>query len=377
MPAFLTTVVYLFVVPVVIAIIIVLCAPVTSASVAAVMTSPATIDPTVLRARQEHVLGAAQALEARLQRCQALLKKARLPAATASTPNAQSMDSGKRKDGKAKGGKAKSSPSPSPSPSTSPESAVAALELPPDDDPSQWWLVPGDTAGASARLIPFCQRIGLTKFRFIRVASDYYSWSLQKRMEVLGVPSIYHLCKSVLMENVRRDNGKIKDGDGDNNGDANGQQALDPAEFDPINPRYMLILVSYTEKLHKEKLCRASVSWHQQICQQRHIQPWLTKKNYNWRLAPEDVAKKITGYEHNATTPLDMNMQDSLPILMPSTILSLSTGSFALGGGEVDVKWRVSTKEFVQKLKPFVADITVPDENAAKEDEAPASSPSP
>jgi hypothetical protein len=36
----------------------------------------------------------------------------------------------------------------------------------------------------------------------VRVASDYYAWSLAERRNVLRAPSVDHLCKVVLMENT-------------------------------------------------------------------------------------------------------------------------------------------------------------------------------
>lgn len=55
-------------------------------------------------------------------------------------------------------------------------------------------------------------------------------------------------------------------------------------------------------------------------------------------------------------TPIGMN-RDFL-IVLSDSILRLSSGSFFLGGGEVDVKWRVSVKQFVEHFKPIIANIT-------------------
>jgi hypothetical protein len=53
------------------------------------------------------------------------------------------------------------------------------------------------------RLRDECSKLGFSIWRFLRVSEDYYSWSLERRQNVLGAPGTNYLCKSVIMQNTR------------------------------------------------------------------------------------------------------------------------------------------------------------------------------
>ena len=77
----------------------------------------------------------------------------------------------------------------------------------------------------------------------------------------------------------------------------------------------------YTARLHAEKLKRAL---HKQ---QKEYGGALPIKQFNMRLVPEEVSDRLTGFRHNAVTPIGsaspdmpivMSTRCGLPLLCPS-----------------------------------------------------------
>jgi hypothetical protein len=56
-----------------------------------------------------------------------------------------------------------------------------------------------------------------------------------------------------------------------------------------------------------------------------------------------------------------------IPIIISKNILELD--SFFLGGGEVDTKLFVKTQEWMQSMKPFVADVIAEGKEASGDDD--------
>lgn len=81
----------------------------------------------------------------------------------------------------------------------------------------------------------------------------------------------------------------------------------------------------------------------------------LSKKKYNFRVADSKISDRLSGFEHNAVTPIGFR-DSSVPVIMDEKITKLEY--VWLGGGEVDVKWAVSTKDFIRVFKPFVGPIS-------------------
>lgn len=287
--------------------------------------SPAVL--TALRDRQLALLTAARGVEERLQR---------LHQTITTSGGKETQNKNKKKNNNNQGttnNNNPNKPSKSPSAASPASSAASSLSLPSDDDPSRWWdqsTYTVDTAGVVPRLSALCAASHLTKYRFYRVAGDYYDWPLEQRQSVLGAPSIRHLWKSVVMENTR----------------------FKPPETDG-NRRIILVIVSYAERLHKERLANAVYDRYKRLTPDA-----LSKRAYdaNWRLADNDEAIAMTGYEHNGMTPV--GMKSAFLMVVSDSILTLETGSFFLGGGEVDVKLRLSVKQFIQQFQPIVAKIT-------------------
>ncbi|CAI5505190.1 unnamed protein product [Closterium sp. Naga37s-1] len=93
----------------------------------------------------------------------------------------------------------------------------------------------GDETATQTRLADAIRAGGITRFRFRRVPSDYYDWTLEARRDVLGAPSVDHLCKSIVMTNTQA-----------------------PADVvDCSNPRYSkyyVIVIQYSARLNAEKV---------------------------------------------------------------------------------------------------------------------------
>ncbi len=61
----------------------------------------------------------------------------------------------------------------------------------------------------------------------------------------------------------------------------------------------------------------------------------IPRKAFKLRVAPEEVGCALTGFGHNAVSPVGMATR--IPIIMASTIPALTPDFFWLGGGEVRV----------------------------------------
>ncbi|GIL54987.1 hypothetical protein Vafri_10665 [Volvox africanus] len=206
----------------------------------------------------------------------------------------------------------------------------AATSLPPA---STLPLLPRPTVTPDAS--PTQQRLeqellhrGFSSYRFIRVPAEYYDRQLEFRRDCLGAASVNHLCKSIVMENTRA------------------HESVTGWD-DPRNSKYYCVIVQYTARLHADKL-KVGV---QELGGRK-----LGRQYYNMRLAAEEVNDRLTGFSHNAVTPICM--RERLPILMSHRIAKLQPGEFWLGAGEVDLKVGLNVDEFITAYQPFVLDCT-------------------
>ncbi|KAJ3323283.1 hypothetical protein HDV06_002051 [Boothiomyces sp. JEL0866] len=162
---------------------------------------------------------------------------------------------------------------------------------------------------------------------FYSVESDYYEWPLEQRRERLEAPSIDHLCKSLLFENT-----KWRPKEGQEN------------VLDHSHPKYILVVVQYTDKINNKKLNVLMKEWGQQ-----------SAKAINMRIAPEEMAIKLTGYGNNGVTPI--GMLENVPILVTENITKLEPPVLFLGGGHVDWKIALPIDRFNQVTKAKVVDL--------------------
>lgn len=168
---------------------------------------------------------------------------------------------------------------------------------------------------------------GFCDTKFVRCAEDYYSWALEARREHLSAPSTEHLCKSIVMCNTKH-----------------------PAESstDPLNSKYYCVVVQYHRKLKAEDLARVLKRLNAEAGRE------VSTKAFHFRLADDCVG--VTGYEPNAVTPL--GLRTPMPIVLDKEILKLQPPSFWMGGGEVNLKWNVQIRDFMNAFHPIVGDVT-------------------
>eukprot|EP00250_Pteridium_aquilinum_P008822 c18235_g1_i2 orf=127-849(+) len=169
---------------------------------------------------------------------------------------------------------------------------------------------------------------GVTSFQFRRVPADYYDRSLEERRDLLAAASIDHLCKSIVMVNTQAHE-SVKDCS------------------DHKNSKFYVVIVQYIARLNAEKVKQFVYSLNNGK---------IPKKRFNLRLAPEDDAYRLTGFSHNAVTPV--GMKTPIPIILSDAILKLQPPFFWLGGGEVDLKLGLSTEDFIKMFNPFIADCS-------------------
>ena len=158
----------------------------------------------------------------------------------------------------------------------------------------------------------------------------YAEWNLQDRQMFLKAPSIHCLCKSMLMEYL-------------------------PSKF-------VLCIVQYTSSLDT-KLISIAIRQHN-IISTTSSTTGTAAIPKNIQMASESDNFKLTGYIHNAVTPIGMTHQHDIPILLSSSILLLQQqqgGRMYLGGGHPFCKLSLSVNEFVQKVpNVYIANISTP-----------------
>lgn len=57
------------------------------------------------------------------------------------------------------------------------------------------------------------------------------------------------------------------------------------------NPQFVLVIIGYAEKLHKEKLVKAVYKMHEHYKQEHGLPELVAKNKFNFRLAAEEVTK--------------------------------------------------------------------------------------
>ncbi|KAF5219344.1 hypothetical protein ECC02_007680 [Trypanosoma cruzi] len=178
-----------------------------------------------------------------------------------------------------------------------------------------------------AALRKWCLRHGLFSARFRWVPSDYYQQSLQWRRDILEAPSIYHLCKSIVLENTHC-----------THTDCSHRE----------NSRYYIAVFPYTERFDDRLIMRFVMDMNKGV----------GKKKFNFRLADPQKALQLTGFGHGAVAPLGTT--EEIPVIISDRIAQLSPPLFWMGGGHVGCKMCVDVAEFLQVIRPFVGSFTSP-----------------
>jgi prolyl-tRNA editing enzyme YbaK/EbsC (Cys-tRNA(Pro) deacylase) len=179
-------------------------------------------------------------------------------------------------------------------------------------------------AAKSARIFDFC--------RFVQVESDYYDWELEKRKDRLSAPSIDHLCKTLLFENTKYK--PLPD-----------QDPLDV--LNPTHPKFVMVVIQYTDKMSTKKL----------NLYMRQLGGMVqSSKVFNMRIAPEEVAQKLTGFGKNGVSP--MGIKSDLLVLVTEKISLLDPPLLFLGAGDVDWKIGLLLDSLLKATKSAVVDLS-------------------
>lgn len=130
-------------------------------------------------------------------------------------------------------------------------------------------------------------------------------FSYATHRQVLGAASVFHLCKSIVFENTKAP-----------------PHVIDCSN--PLNSKYYLVVTQYAYKLDTTKL---DVFLH------KLNGGSIARRFFKLRVAPEDIGCALTGFGHNAVSPVGMATQ--VPVIVASTISALVPDVFWVGGGEV------------------------------------------
>lgn len=188
----------------------------------------------------------------------------------------------------------------------------------------------GGISETHARVMGLARSLHLSDV-FAVAPDDYYSWELEQRRALLGAASVHHLVKTIVMTNTKAGHDDISD---------------------PLFSKHYMVIVQYTAKLCNESIQKRLRELN---VQKKGSSP--PKKNWNFRLCDPEESARLTGFGHNAVCPL--GSATKLPIILSHKIAELGKEAYVwFGGGEVNLKWRVSVAEFIDHFNPIVADIT-------------------
>ncbi|KAF8944192.1 hypothetical protein BGZ47_004553 [Haplosporangium gracile] len=164
----------------------------------------------------------------------------------------------------------------------------------------------------------------MTMDDFMAKANDYYSWPYTQRARVMGCPSTFHLCKTLIFENTKYKQDESK-----------------PLDED----RYWCIIVQYEGAVNITKLEKAV-----------REKTGATRKATHMRIAPADKSLELTGFKQGGVCPV--GMRTDLPILVSKELAELSPRMFYLGAGHLDWKIAVPFEGFVEKWNTRVVDFS-------------------
>jgi prolyl-tRNA editing enzyme YbaK/EbsC (Cys-tRNA(Pro) deacylase) len=164
---------------------------------------------------------------------------------------------------------------------------------------------------------------------FKRVFADYYDRELPSRAAELGEESVDGLCKTLCLKNTA----------------FRPSPSLSLPAGDPLRSQHILVVAQYCARFDAERLKKGLLA---------SAGGRVPAKAVNFRLAPEAESAALTGYEHNAVTPVGCATR--LPVVLSAEVADRP--HFWLGGGEVDLKLAVATASFVKAYGAVVLDVT-------------------
>lgn len=253
-----------------------------------------------------------------------------------------------------------------------------------------------------ARLDAELLRLGFPRatFAFTRVPADYYDRPLEYRKSCLGAVSLNRLCKTLLLTNTRaKKRAKLSDEE---------ERKLTPRQRAALSEHFLVIVQYESAKFDAERLKRA-------LCER--AAGAAPAKGFNLRLAADGAAEELAGYSHGGVTPVGArcgllgskgqvvvageqggggggrkeggsasaassasseptSSSASSPTTTPTTEVPVVLSSrvarlpeFWMGAGEVDLKMCVSTREFIERYDPIVADVMHGDGEGGDDDD--------
>ena len=152
------------------------------------------------------------------------------------------------------------------------------------------------------RLRALCRQLNIHSSYFRRTTVDYYERPLSYRRQYLQAPSEHYLCKSIIAVNTH---------------------CAHERHESHANSKYLLLVVQYTVKLDFDKVAKLVIQLGG---------GGGKRADHNWRLCEPSVSDALSGFEHNAVTPL--GMRERVPIVVSDRVAALPF--VWLGGGEVD-----------------------------------------
>lgn len=203
------------------------------------------------------------------------------------------------------------------------------------------------------------------RFAFTRVPADYYDKSLEYRRECLQAASLSRLCKTLLLENTKakkfNDREQVKEAD------------LAPRQRAALSEHFLVVVQYEDARFDAERLRRELVA---------RAEGFAPAKAFNLRLAGDGVAEGMTGFVPGAVTPVGARCgllgsrgqvvlkgeggggegegegeEKTREILVVLSSRVARLPEFWMGGGEVDLKLCLSTKDFIRAYDPLVADV--------------------
>lgn len=170
-----------------------------------------------------------------------------------------------------------------------------------------------------------------------RVPRDYYDWPLLIRSQMLGCEP-GHLCKTIIFKNTMCEHDNCND---------------------IYNSKYICVVVQYSAKIATDRL-------REFIHKLPPPELRLSKKKINFQLAEEENSLKLSGFAHNAVTPI--GMLTKIPVIACKACVALRPSFVWLGGGAVDVKLGISVADLIAATGAVVADISDPRDAADEAD---------
>ncbi|PFH33454.1 YbaK/proline-tRNA ligase associated domain-containing protein [Besnoitia besnoiti] len=185
-------------------------------------------------------------------------------------------------------------------------------------------LCGGAPASTEEKMRAFLTKHGVADFSIVQVPSHYYGISLEERRAMLNAPSIAHLCKTVVLENTKH-------------------IGVD----DKLNSKYYMVVVQYIRKVNGERV----KDLIKQVNADRGLKLGNKKLNFNFCR----TSAELTGFVYNAITPFASKTE--IPVIVDAPLLALQPPLLWLGGGEVDLKLRVSLADLMRIYDPLVGSV--------------------